>query len=147
MNGHVVADASVVVKWLIDEDDFPLARALADMWTNDGTRVAAPHLLLSELTNALHRQVVRGHLEAAEAIALVGAVLAYRFELHYEPRLYPRALAIASELNQRASYDSLYLALAESLDCELWTADARFHGAARGQYPRVRLLAEFNALA
>jgi predicted nucleic acid-binding protein len=47
-----------------------------------------------------------------------------------------RAIEIAALTGQRASYDSHYLALAERLGCELWTADDRFRDAARG--PRVQ---------
>lgn len=32
-------------------------------------------------------------------------------------------------LNRIAAYDSFYLALAESLQCDLWTADRRLQGA------------------
>ncbi len=40
-------------------------------------------------------------------------------------------------LNRAAAYDSFYLALAESLGCELWTADQRLHNAV--DLPWVRL--------
>ena len=61
-------------------------------------------------------------------------------------QLYQRSLELASQLGQGAIYDSLYLSLAESLDCELWTADARFHRAARERYRNLRLLADFAPL-
>jgi predicted nucleic acid-binding protein len=32
-------------------------------------------------------------------------------------------------LNRAAAYDSFYLALAETLQCELWTADRRLRSA------------------
>jgi predicted nucleic acid-binding protein len=55
-----------------------------------------------------------------------------------------RAIEIAALTGQRASYDSHYLALAERLGCELWTADDRFRDAARGSrvQARVRGLSE-----
>jgi predicted nucleic acid-binding protein len=34
-------------------------------------------------------------------------------------------LAWTRRLNRAAAYDSFYLAVAESLGCELWTADQR----------------------
>ena len=42
-----------------------------------------------------------------------------------------RSLELASELTQGAVYDSHYLALAQTLDCELWTADEKFFRIAR----------------
>ena len=45
-------------------------------------------------------------------------------------------MELASELRLGAVYDAYYLALAESLACELWTADRRFHRiAANASYP------------
>ncbi len=41
--------------------------------------------------------------------------------LHETPNLHRRALELASQLKQGAVYDAHYLALAESLGCELWT--------------------------
>ena len=48
-----------------------------------------------------------------------------------------RAYEWALQLKRAASYDSSYLALAESLGCELWTADARLQRAVG--LPWVRL--------
>ena len=146
MNQVVVVDTSLVVKWLINEEDFVQARTLAREWANNGIRVAAPHLLLAELTNTLHRRVVDDHMTLLESISLVESLLSGGLELHDDPRLHRRALEIASHLNQGASYDSLFLALTESLDCELWTADGRFYRAARDRHPRVHWLGDVEAL-
>lgn len=54
--------------------------------------------------------------------------------------LYRRAFQMASATRQSAIYDSLYLALAESLGGELWTADRNFHRAASAEFGNVRWL-------
>ena len=56
------------------------------------------------------------------------------------------AMQLAGELRQGAAYDAHYLALAESLDCELWTADQRFYGAANAVIGNVRWIGEPGAL-
>ena len=58
--------------------------------------------------------------------------------------LHNRAIDLAVELNQRLAYDSHYLALAEALDCEFWTADQPFYRAARNSYPRVQWIGNYN---
>ena len=67
-------------------------------------------------------------------------LLASGIELHETPFLHMRALELASQLDQRDAYDSHYLALAEELDCDFWTADARFYRAAESSVDRIRLL-------
>ena len=65
-------------------------------------------------------------------------------ELHAPTDLYRRALNLTSQLSQSAVYDCIYLALAEGLSGELWTADERFYRAASLQFSNVRWLGEAN---
>ena len=141
MNGSVVVDASLAVKWLVEEDDSDKAHALLEAWDGESLRPTAPGFLPAEVTNALHRRVVRRDLTVEEAVVLI-ARLAARVELHEPSGIHARALELASELGQGAAYDCHYLALAEALDCELWTADERFHRAAGPAFPFVHALSE-----
>ncbi len=147
MDEAVVIDTSLAFKWFVLEEDSDRARALGRRWSASAVRIAAPHLLLAEMSNALHRMVVEDDFSVRDAASLLGQVSALDLELYHSFPLYPRALELASTLAQGAVYDCVFLALAESLDCELWTADARFYRAARERHPRVRLLTEFDPLA
>lgn len=63
-------------------------------------------------------------------------------EFHETETLHHRALELASQLNQGAAYDSHYLALAETLGCDLWTADQRLQRTAYPLAPKVHWLGE-----
>ena len=143
MNGFVVVDASLAFKWLVREERSEQARALSRSWANEGIRTAAPHLMPVEVANALHRRVSRGELAVEDAARLLEYLLASGVELHETPNLHGRALELASHLRQGAVYDAHYLALAEALDCELWTADERFFRAAAAVAQNVRWVGEF----
>ena len=65
--------------------------------------------------------------------------------LHDPPNLHPRALELASRLKQGAVYDVYYLALAESLGCELWTADQGLYRVASSGVGNVRWIGDFSA--
>ena len=58
------------------------------------------------------------------------------------PGLSVQALEIAHRFAQGAIYDSQYLALADYLDCELWTADERFWNSTKAAFPRVHWIGE-----
>lgn len=84
-------------------------------------------------------------LAAADGIAeLLSSELA--IELISALPLYRRAFQMASSTRQSAIYDSLYLALAEALGGELWTADVRFYRVASAEFSNVRWLREADVL-
>ena len=130
INDCVVVDASLAVKWLVEEEYSDKAHAALQYWdTRNITRIA-PYLLPFEVANALHRRVVRGELSAGDSARMITRLLGSRLELHQTPTLHVRALELARQLGQGAVYDAHYLALAEEFDCELWVADQRFFRAA-----------------
>lgn len=140
MSDYVVVDASVAVKWLVREAHSVEALALATSWAAAGITLVAPYLMPAEVSNALHKRVLSEELSVAAASRQIELLLTSGVKLIETPSLHVRALELASELNQSASYDAHYLALADELDCEFWTADARFYRAAAPTADRVRLL-------
>ena len=144
MNGSAVVDASLAVKWLIEEDNSDKATALVRHLDREGTRLAAPYLMPTEVTNVLHRRVLRGELSVGTATSLLQNLMAVGVELHEFPQLHTRALELAGVLRQGAVYDAHYLALSETLDCELWTADEKFLRAAETVGNKVRWIGEFE---
>lgn len=128
------------MKWLVREAHSVEALALATSWAAAGITLVAPYLMPAEVSNALHKRVLSEELSVAAASRQIELLLASGVELIESPSLHVRALELASEFDQRAAYDAHYLALAEELDCEFWTADARFYRAATPTADRIRLL-------
>ena len=69
-------------------------------------------------------------------------LMTLKIELHETDHLHHRALELASRLNHGAAYDSHYLALAETLDCDLWTADQCLQRTTTPLAPTVHWLGE-----
>jgi predicted nucleic acid-binding protein len=120
----IIVDASVALKWVLDEDDSPLARMLAT------SRLAAPDLLWSECANGLWRWVRAGSLPKHVAHQRFAALRRAPVELTpTEPLLEP-ALALAIELDHPI-YDCVYLALALIRGVRVVSADRRFANVVR----------------
>ena len=137
----VVVDASVALKWVIQEENTEDALALWDQWQDGQEQVLAPPIFRSEVTNVLHRQVRRGHLHRLDALAALDSLLSA--VATSEPvNLYSRALTLAGELGIGAAYDALYLALAELQGCDLWTADQRLVRSVQPNFTQVRWVGE-----
>lgn len=144
MSDFVVVDASVAFKWLVEEENSDKATALTRLWDDEGTQLMAPPIMPFEVANALHRRVVRGDLVLDAAKDLMQDLMSLGVVLHETPRLHMRALELASQLKQGAVYDAHYLALAESLGCEMWTADQRLYRAAGPGFDLVRWIGNFT---
>ncbi len=97
-----------------------------------------------EVANALHRRVVREELTLRTATHLMEYLVASGIELRETPNLHGRALELADQLRQSAAYDVHYLALAETLKCDLWTADEKFYRAASPTAGNVHWIGEFS---
>jgi len=137
----VVVDASVALSWVLQEERTSLALSLWERWQAASEQVIAPPIFRSEITNVLHRRVHRGEVEREDAVEMV-EVLVSAVASREPTGLYTRALLIAQEFSLAYAYDALYLALAESEGCDVWTADLRFHRAVGQEFSRVRAIGE-----
>lgn len=136
--GGVIVDTSVVVKWFVIEDLRAEARQLLE-----GTdSLLAPDVLLAEFANVMWVKARNNEIDFALALEAIDSITGER-----DLRLYPsapllrRAFELAHAL-RHPTYDCIYLALAESLDMPLITADQRFAVVASREDPRVRLLGQ-----
>ena len=139
----VVVDASVALQWVVQEQDTEGALALWDRWQETAEWVIAPPLFGAEVTNALHQMVRRGYIQRVDAPDLLDS-LTSAVATAEPPGLYNRALALAAELRLGSTYDAVYLALAESEECEIWTADRRLFRSVREQLKYVRSVGELD---
>jgi predicted nucleic acid-binding protein len=132
---RIVVDASVAVKWVVNEPRTEAALALRD------EELIAPALWLAEAANALWRHVRLGELNRNQALARLSELeTAPVASLPIEPHV-AKALELATEADHPV-YDCVYLALALHQQARVVTDDRRFLAAA-GRLnlgERVRLL-------
>jgi predicted nucleic acid-binding protein len=100
-----------------------------------GTDVHAPHLIDVEVTHALRGMARRGVVDAAEAGDILAAALIFPLTRWGLLGLMPRAWELRDSVS---AYDGAYVALAEALDAELLTLDARLERAS-GPTCRIRV--------
>ncbi len=121
----LIVDASVAVKWIVEE---PLRdEALELVRLND---VVVPDLLLAEVRNALVNRVRRRLSTIEEARAAATAFRAIPLIIERSSDQLERAFDLALAF-EHPLYDCLYLALAMARDLNLFTADLRMFDLAK----------------
>jgi predicted nucleic acid-binding protein len=135
----ICVDASLVARLFVGPDDAQ-AWALFDTWAAEEVPVCAPTLLVYELTNVFHKYQQKGILSASTAQLVQEAVLGLPILLEPHSGLAAAALRISTTLRLPAAYDAYYLALAEQIGADLWTADARLKRSAGPWQKRIKTL-------
>lgn len=138
MPDSLVIDASFTVRLVIPGPAQTRYEELIDGWKKISQDLYAPELWIYEVTSALCKAVRFGGLTDSEANrCLMQALNLGVRTVAADDVQVQSAFAWTMRLNRASAYDSFYLALAESLGCELVTADKHLSNAVN--LPWVRL--------
>lgn len=116
----IVLDASVLLKWFVEEVDSPQALIYRRRHLEGKDFIAVPELTFYEIANVL---VTRTKLSPDEIERNLKQLHAYEFEVAHWSEL-PGVIRIARTY-ALTIYDASYVALARLLKCPLVTADVQ----------------------
>jgi predicted nucleic acid-binding protein len=133
---RLVVDASVAIKWMINEPGSEPADRLLD----GGHDFLAPELIIAEVISAAWKQRRRGGISETQFDGIVIRIARGPIEYRALRPLAGRAAALARDLDHPI-YDCFYLALCEAEDVPLVTADRRLVEACQGTRLAPRLQA------
>jgi len=119
---NIVIDASVIVKWFIDEKDSDKAEIIKEQFINEEINLIIPSLLYYEVLNALKYS----KLFKLDELNLVGeSIENYGFNaVVIKNEIREKMVEIAIN-NDISIYDASYIALAEKFNTQLITADEK----------------------
>ena len=140
----LVLDTSVLMKFVVDEEDSPKAVALLGSAVEGICHLAAPDFMAIEFGNVLWKYVRRGVMRDEEARRHLDRFPFDRIEWLAARLLLKDAFRFAREYDI-AVYDGAFLAAAESLAVDLVTSDEALHRKVGNRLPWVRLLRDFDA--
>lgn len=124
---RLVVDASVAIKWFLDEPASPAARALLE----GESELSAPDLLYAEIGSVLLKAVRRGAMTLRQASRSLALLQQIPVIPHPVATLASEALLLADRC-RLGSYDAIYAALALKIGAQLLTADQGLVRALRG---------------
>ncbi len=116
-----VIDASVAIKWFVPEIHSDAALRAQ----HSGTHLHIPAFMVLELGNVLTKKIRRNELTPRDGETILKELKHLPLQRHADERLFTAAYQLALD-TRRSLYDCLYLALAETVDGIMVTADHKF---------------------
>ncbi len=117
----MIADASVVVKWYLEEEYSGEALRLRDDYISGLINIAAPELMPFEVVNAV--KYSRRDVSLEKLKMIIESLSLYGFKLYRLKGEYALRTIEASVENDITIYDASYVGLAILLNTTLYTAD------------------------
>lgn len=141
---QVVLDSSIFIASVYVEKLTTEAKGLL-VWLKDTlTILNAPTLLRYELIAVSRKAVYQARVTPEQGLIARDQLLSYPVMLHFDDSLLKRGYELAAEFNRPTAYDAQYLALAERLSCDFWTADERMFNAVNGKVSTIRWLGNWQ---
>lgn len=118
MLARIAVDASVAIKWVVDEPGSDEAALLLD------SEIVAPDLICAECANILWKKVMRKNLTSEQADLAARALEGADMTIISTRSYLAKATTLAVDLGHPV-YDCIYLVVAEDLNVPVVTADER----------------------
>jgi len=128
----VVVDANLGAGAVLSIRGLEKVPALFDRWGDEKRSLYAPEWWWAEVVSVINQHVFQKLISLERAHQVMDDVKALEvtmIPMNYE--MLHSALNWANKIGQSKVYDSIYLALAEQLGAELWTADLRLVNSVR----------------
>ena len=122
MNSSVVIDANLAVYSVLKTSHSPMATRVMEQLAQTGSQPCAPSLWWYEVTLVIHRYHFAGLVSDSIAYTAL-ELLTVELGVQHIDVAVRAAFDWATRLRQKAAYDGFYLATAEQLGAELWTAN------------------------
>lgn len=141
---YVVLDSGILLATVQTEVHTTRATALIKHIQEQEIGIAAPVLMHYELAAVARKWVYRGIATKSQADKALITLLKYAVDLHFDEALLRRSYELAALYNRPTAYDTQYLAVAERLSCDFWTADERLYNAVSGGLGGIRWIGNFG---
>ena len=123
---NIVIDANITVALFVNLPYSAQVERLFRLWRREAAELFAPALWPAEVISALRKVVTAGQMGSDDARLALASLKRFPIQVIIpDAALMDSSLIWAERLDQTVAYDAQYIALAESLAAEFWTADQR----------------------
>ncbi len=126
MTKHLtVIDAGVAVHTVVTTELSEASEHALRILRTQNVEVCAPRLWLYEVTSAIHKIFMLGEINEEEAQKALENAFGLGIQLLNTNDLCQKAFNWATRMKRLGAYDCFYMAQAEKMESELWTADKK----------------------
>jgi len=144
VSSTVCIDASLALMWLLPVQESDKADALRMNWYKHDTRLVTPPLFHAEVTSVLRLRVHNKQITVSEGEEVFRYYEELGIETYDHPSITRTAWNLARRYNLSRTYDAQYLAVAELLDCQMWTNDRKLINSVNPKSRHLRWVGEFE---
>jgi len=123
---NIVVDANITVALFVNLPYSLQSEKLFRLWRTQDVQLHAPALWPVEVVSALRKMVSIGQIDSDDARLAIANLERFPIQVVLpDSALLDLSLVWAGRLNQTVAYDAQYVALAENISAQFWTADQR----------------------
>lgn len=139
-NNLICVDANLLVRLVSSPISETVYLNLWQQWKQNNYKIFAPTLCYYEVVNALYRMNKANLLTLEETNIALEDALNLDVILYGDIELHRQALILAKKIGFPASYDAHYLALAQLLESNFYTADKKLYNSVKDLFSWVNLV-------
>lgn len=140
----ITVDASIAVKWVNPSEQFgDIAGQILQDYEQGKLSFAVPEFFYYEVASGISKAVARGDITREEGLEALDGILDMEMEIYSLPDV--KTVYSFSQTHRRSIYDCFYLALAQRLRVEFWTADKKLYDAVKGELQFVKWIGDYSS--
>lgn len=143
----IVIDANILIAFALTDEPLHIQASQVLLgWQAASTQLAAPRLFRSEVTAVMRKAVYQQRIAHDQGRSLLARRLVDPIEFYEDDDLLASAYELAQRFKRPRAYDSQYMALAERLNSEFWTADETLYNSIQSKFSPIRWLGTLSQL-
>ena len=138
MDSKICVDASFILKLVLPEDYSDKVHLMWNEWVEKEASIYAPYLLIYETGSVIRNKIFRDEIALDEGKEAARVLNAQEVIFYHSQMIEERAWDLAVTYEKPTLYDAFYLAVAEEIGAEFWTADKRLVNSLKKEIPWVK---------
>lgn len=139
----IIVDASIAIKWLNPSEELSnFAEKILQDYLDGKIKLAIPEFFYYEIASGISKAIMRDYITAIEGQKAIDYILQLDIKTYPIPNV--KIVYNIAQSYKRSIYDSIYIALAQIMGAEFWTADKKLYNAVSNKLQFVKWIEDYR---